>query len=71
MEAFEILGYLNRKVSKTGFLAIAFGGWLILNSAASQKPVTFFGSMNNVWAIQLIALGGIAQHTKGLPKKED
>ena len=60
----------KRTFSITGSLAIAMGGWLILNQVAS-RPQEFFGSMQTIYAVQLMAVGGIAQHTKATRREED
>lgn len=57
--------------SITGSLAIAMGGWLILNSVATKGPQEFFGSMQTIYAVQLMAIGGIAQHTKATRQEKD
>ncbi|QNI82295.1 hypothetical protein SynRS9907_01453 [Synechococcus sp. RS9907] len=46
------------------------GGWLLLNAIATKAPDEFFGSTQTIYAIQLMAIGGIAQHTKGLRQKD-
>ena len=60
----------ERTFSITGALAIAMGGWLLLNAVATKAPDEFFGSTQTIYAIQLMAIGGIAQHTKGLRQKD-
>ena len=60
-----------RRYSLTGLLAMGYGIWLLLNAVAVLSPMKFFSSMQPIHAIQLMAIGGIAQHTKGLRPKED
>ena len=57
--------------STTGLLAMGYGIWLLLNAVAVLSPMKFFSSMQPIHAIQLMAIGGIAQHTKGLRQTED
>ena len=59
-----------RRYSLTGLLAMGYGIWLLLNAVAVLSPMKFFSSMQPIHAIQLMALGGIAQHTKGLRQKD-
>lgn len=61
----------KRTISITGSLAIAMGGWLILNAAATKAPDEFFDSTQTIYGVQLMAIGGIAQHTKATRRKED
>ena len=61
----------ERTLSITGALAIAMGGWLLLNAVATKAPDEFFGSTQTIYGIQLMAIGGIAQHTKATRRKED
>jgi len=59
-----------RRYSLTGLLAMGYGIWLLLNAVAVLSPMKFFSSMQPIHAIQLMAIGGIAQHTKGLRQKD-
>ena len=61
----------RRTISITGSLAIAMGGWLLLNAVATKAPDEFFGSTQTIYGIQLMAIGGIAQHTKATRSRED
>ena len=61
----------ERTFSITGALAIAMGGWLLLNAVATKAPDEFFGSTQTIYGSQLMAIGGIAQHTKATRRKED
>lgn len=63
--------FAKRTISITGALAIATGAWMILIVALYKKPVEFLASQHTFYGIQLMAIGGIAQHTKGLRQKED
>ena len=60
----------RRTISITGSLAIAMGGWLLLN-ATTKGPAEFFNSMQTIYAVQLMAIGGVAQHTKATRRQED
>ena len=61
----------KRTISITGSLAIAMGAWLVLNAAATKGPAEFFDSRQTIYGVQLMAIGGIAQHTKATRRKED
>ena len=61
---------LYRRYSFTGLLAMGYGIWLLLDAVMVLNPAKFFSSMQPVTAIQLMAIGGIAQHTKGLRQKD-
>ena len=61
----------RRTISITGSLAIAMGGWLLLNAVATKGPAEFFNSMQTIYAVQLMAIGGVAQHTKATRRQED
>ena len=64
MESFT-RAFARRTISITGALAIAMGVGLMLGTAAT-KPAKFLHSKRTIYAVQLIAIGGVAQHTKGL-----
>ena len=57
----------KRTISITGALATAMGVWLILIAAATKGP-EFLNSKKTIYAVQLMAIGGVAQHTKQLRK---
>ena len=61
---------LYRRYSFTGFLAMGYGIFLLLDAVMALNPMKFFSSMQPIHAIQLITIGGIAQHTKGLRPKD-
>ena len=54
----------RRTISISGSLAIAGGGWLLLNAFATKGLAEFFNSMQTIYAAQLMAIGGVAQHTR-------
>ena len=61
----------ERTFNITGALAIAMGGWLLLNAVATKAADEFFGSTQTIYGIQLMAIGGIAQHTKATRRKTE